>query len=337
MSSLRVLAFTQGQNVPSARYRIQQFIPLLQRLDVDMTEVRTRSTAYPPERHSSRLVWATGRSCELLYRIASAPKVDSVIIQREMLSTLSTFERLTQRPRVFDVDDAIHLHRNAKTARDIARACDRVIVGNSYLADVYQAWNSAVTVIPTCVDTENYKPTAHVDRPVTIGWIGTSSNAKYLTDIQPALQRVLAEHRAARFLVISDKQPVLPDLPQHQIEYREWAAAREIADIQSMDIGIMPLQDSAWARGKCSFKMLQYMACGLPVVVSPVGMNAEVLARGNLGYAATTNSQWADALSQLVADADVRQHMGQQGRQVCSSDFSAHAWAPKLRDVLRFQ
>jgi glycosyltransferase involved in cell wall biosynthesis len=336
VTTRRVLAYTTGTNVPGSRYRIQQFIPLLRQHNIEMTEVHTRTTAYPPARNMKRVPWALGRSCELLYQIATQPKADAVIIQREMLSTLHTFERLTGHPRVFDVDDAIHLHRHGKSARGIAQGCDRIIAGNAFLAEVYQAWNKAVTIIPTCVDTMLYRPIAPVDRPVTIGWIGTSSNAKYLTGIQLAFHQVLEKHKDARVLVVSDKAPTLPDVPADRVTFRTWRADREIADLQDMDIGVMPLEDTLWARGKCSFKMLQYMACGVPVVVSPVGMNSEVLAKAVLGFAARNISEWTDALDALVANASLRRRLGQEGRKVCVQSFSTQAWAPVLRDVLTF-
>jgi glycosyltransferase involved in cell wall biosynthesis len=336
MKMRRVLAFTQGTNVPSGRYRIQQFIPLLHAQGIHMTEIQTRSTAYPPPQKIKRVPWALGRSCELLFQIARQPKSDAVIIQREMLSTLQTFESLTGHPRVFDVDDAIHLHREGRTAQGIAKHCDRVIVGNAFLAEVYQAWNSAVTIIPTCVDTKLYRPATPVDRPLTLGWIGTSSNARYLTGIQSALATVLAKHKGAKLLVVSDQPPVLPDLTADQLEFRPWRSDREIADLQNMDIGLMPLEDTLWARGKCSFKMLQYMACGIPVVVSPVGMNTEVLAKANLGFAARDIAEWTEALDALLTNAALRQQLGEQGRFVCEQAYSAQVWAPVLRDVLTF-
>jgi glycosyltransferase involved in cell wall biosynthesis len=196
-----------------------------------------------------------------------------VMLQREMISSHLTLERFTPSPRVLDVDDAIHLLRGGDFARKLAQISDRVIAGNSYLAEWYSAWNRDVVILPTAVDADRYVPAPAVGRDmIVIGWIGTSANFGYLETLAPALARVVAEHPHVHIKIVSDRAPAFSALAPDRWSFVKWGEASEISDIQSMDIGIMPLADSPWARGKCSFKMLQYMACGLPVVVSPVGM-----------------------------------------------------------------
>jgi glycosyltransferase involved in cell wall biosynthesis len=123
-------------------------------------------------------------------------------------------------------------------------------------------------------------------------------------------------------------------VPSSRVDWVKWTERGEVTAIQSMDIGIMPLDDTTWTRGKCSYKMLQYMACGLPVVVSPVGMNAEVLSLGECGYGARTESQWVEGLVGLIEDWDLRQRLGAVGRRVVESNFSIQAVVPKLARCL---
>jgi glycosyltransferase involved in cell wall biosynthesis len=265
-------------------------------------------------------------------------RYDAVLLQREIMSSFVTLEPLTTRPRILDVDDAIFLQRGGGFAKRLAELSDRVICGNNYLAEWFGRWNANVDVIPTAVDTERYLPNAKAKpsgQPLVIGWIGTSGNYKYLYGIEGALAKVMRNHPSTRLKVVGDKLPEFRHLPLDQVDFVPWSEAIEVHAIQSMDIGIMPLEDSLWARGKCSFKMLQYLATGLPVVVSPVGMNAEVLALGNLGIGAVTEKQWIDGLIALLENRTLRARFGTEGRRVVESSFSIRVVAPRLARSLR--
>jgi glycosyltransferase involved in cell wall biosynthesis len=188
-------------------------------------------------------------------------------------------------------------------------------------------------VIPTPVDTDRFVPGAPVREPI-IGWTGTKGSLKYLHDIEPELAAVLREIPQARLRIICDARPDLSEISPDRVEFVPWSASIEVAAMQGMALGIMPLQDTPWARGKCSFKMLSYMACGLPVVVSPVGMNREVLKQGDLGLAAGTSEAWVDALIDLLRDPDMRHRMGQEGRRVAVEKYSTRCLAPVLARAL---
>jgi glycosyltransferase involved in cell wall biosynthesis len=238
---------------------------------------------------------------------------------------------------VFDVDDAIFLSRGGRAAERIASMSDSVICGNAFLADWFHRRHSSVTVIPTAVDTGSYRPRSNGtgDETPTIGWMGTASNLKYLYQIEPALRTSLVHCASARLLVVSDERPQFRSLPLDRVEFRGWTEARELQDLQDMTIGIMPLEDSLWARGKCSFKMLLYMACGIPVVASPVGMNEEIFQLGRAGIPATTESQWVEALIGLLDDREMRRSMGDLGRRVVCENFSTEIIAPRLASHLQ--
>ena len=333
---LRVAAFTGGLDVPSARFRVRQYISVLSELGIAVDELIAPLGSFPPAIKWLRPFWgAATLACDLPH-IAQSWRYDACLLQREFVSTLATLEFLASRPRFLDVDDAIFLHRGGRPARRLAQTCDAVICGNAYLADWFGRWNRRTSVVPTAINTDSYCPRHDpVPREVrVIGWIGTSSNFRYLLTIQGALARVFAARPRARLRIVSDRPPHLPALPADRIEFVRWTQRREILDIQSMDVGIMPLDDSAWARGKCSFKMLQYMACGLPVVVSPVGMNAEVLAKGACGIGASSEAEWVEALIALLDNEELCTHFGAGGRFLAQSHFSITTVAPTLARLL---
>ena len=335
---IRIAAFTGGLSVPSARFRVRQYIPALRREGIEVEEYASAFGQYPPRVRWLRPLWALATLAERLPAVVMSHRYDAVLLQREIMSSFVTLERLTRRPRILDVDDAIFLQRGGGFARKLAELSDRVICGNNYLAEWFGRWNVNIDVIPTAVDTERYLPCAETkasDSPLVIGWIGTSGNYKYLYGIEGALAKVMRSHPGTRLKVVGDQLPVFRYLSHDQVDFVSWSEAIEVQAIQSMDIGIMPLEDSPWARGKCSFKMLQYLATGLPVVVSPVGMNAEILTLGELGIGATTEKQWIDGLIALLEDRTLRVRFGTEGRRVVESSFSIRVVAPRLARSLR--
>lgn len=334
---LKVAAITGGKDVPSARFRVRQYIPALSALGVCVEELQSRTSAYPPQRGWQRPAWAAYRMAEMAGSALKSRRHDITLLQREMLSTFATLERWSGRPRVLDVDDSIHLFRGGLTAKTLATHCDRIICGNDHLAEVYREWNSDVVVLPTAVDTARFCPRAQyadIHDAVSLGWIGTSANLGYLHTIEPALATVLQLNPKTMLHIVCDRRPTFQTIASTRVQFTQWSAAEEVKAIQSFSIGLMPLEDSPWARGKCSFKMLQYMACGLPVVVSPVGMNADVLKMGQIGHAAASKEDWVTGLLQLVEDDAARARMGGNGRRIAVTEFSVASLAPRLAAYL---
>lgn len=334
---IRVAAFTGGVNVPSARFRVRQYISALRSMGIKIDEFASSLGTYPPRGKAIRPLWMVGTLGARLPDIARSYRYDLTLLQREILSTLVTLEGFTKRPRVLDVDDAIFLYRKGRFARQLARRCDLIICGNDYLAENFARWNKNVTIIPTAVDTQRYMPkkNSRIKQQSIIGWIGTSANSKYLYRIETALSEVLRHSPQATFRIIADSEPIFREIPKDRIEFIRWSSEKEVEDMQEMTIGIMPLDDSDWGKGKCSFKMLSYMACGLPVVVSPVGMNMEVLSLGNIGIAASTQKEWVEALLELLSNEEKGKKMGRLGRMIVQEHFSLDFIAPKLADCLR--
>lgn len=331
---LRVAALTQGLNQPSSRFRLEQHIDALSRMNIDIVHQPARHGAYPPVGSLQRLGWLPRAITDAAFRAWRANDSDVCLLQRELVSTLYTAERFIRRPIIFDIDDAVFLHRRGNAIDSIARNSRLIICGNSFLADHFSAMGH-VAILPTAVDTSYFVPTHRkVSKPI-IGWSGSSSGFGYLESIQEPLRIILTRFPEVQFSVISDRPPVLPRLPAEQLHFTRWNAETEVQELQSFTIGIMPLTDTPWSRGKCSFKMLTYMAIGIPVVVSPVGMNREVLSLGNCGLAAASTDDWVDTLTALLLDREKSISMGAVGRHIVESHFSRNVIAPQLANLLQ--
>jgi glycosyltransferase involved in cell wall biosynthesis len=327
MSSLvRVTAFTGGQNVAAARFRIRQYVQPLSTLGIEITERWPSFTAYPPASRLLRPAWFAATMAQRCAQIRPANRSDVVIFQRELVSTLATMEGRIRRRRLVDIDDAIHLFRGGRAARKLAELADTVIVGNDWLAEVWRQWSPSVTVIPTAIDTDRYPVSPFPDRPV-IGWIGAGFNLPYLNAIAPAFHRIVQRFPRTAIAVCSNAPPDLPGLP---VVFTPWSEASEAPFLASISIGVMPLADGPWENGKCAFKMLQYMSAGRPCVVSPAFMNAKILSEADVGLAAVTLDEWEEAICSLIADGDSARQMGNAGRKLAVARYSVSVVAPQL-------
>jgi glycosyltransferase involved in cell wall biosynthesis len=339
MSSLHVAALTGGQDDPSSRFRVRQYIPALDSLGVVVRDYASVWGRCPPVARGRRVGWGCGRLAEAVWQACSSRRADVVLLQREMLSTLMTAEPLTRHPRVLDVDDAIWLHSRFGSIDAIARHCDAIICGNDFLADHFRGLVPHIYVVPTGVDVERWVRGVGVRGPeLRIGWTGTSGNLRYLDAIVPSIREVLRAVPQARFVIMSDRPPDFQDLPADRVEYQRWSSVTEVAFVQSLTVGLMPLEDGAWERGKCAYKMLLYLASGVPVIVSPVGASAQVLAEaGNriVGMAASSVSAWTDGIVALLRDPSLVRTLGANGRDLVSSTYSVAVLAPQLAEVLR--
>jgi glycosyltransferase involved in cell wall biosynthesis len=208
-----------------------------------------------------------------------------------------------------------------------------VIVGNKYLAErARKAGAKRIEYLPLVVDLENYYAEPHKEDSVfTIGWIGSPTTAPYLYEVHPALKELCKGGRARLVLVGSGRI----QLDGVQTEILPWSEQTEVADIQGFDVGIMPVPDDPWTRGKCGFKLIQYMACSLPVVASPVGVNAEIVEDSVSGFLATTMSEWVDALGTLRKNRSLRVRMGKAGRRAVEAKYCLQVTAPRLVSLLR--
>ncbi|MBN2063573.1 MAG: glycosyltransferase family 4 protein [Sedimentisphaerales bacterium] len=324
-------AFTGGVNTPSSRFRLRQYVPYLAGHGIEVVEhipYFEKSCGLPS------LFTASARVPGLI----RARKSDITWVGKELVKGYCYLERFMKRPRIFDVDDAIWLSKpfGRWSAPAIARQMDVVVAGNNYLAEYFSKYNKNVRVLPTAIDTGRFQPVAEKSRDrFVIGWTGLARNFCYLDMIAGPLGEFLSEHEDARFMVVSNRQWNNSLTRSPQYKFVQWSADREVADLHAMDVGLMPLEDSRWEQGKCSFKMLQYLAVGVPAIVSPVGMNIDVLARGEVGYGAESSRQWYDILTELYNDRDRCVELGRNGRDVVARYYSAEKVACELAGIIR--
>jgi glycosyltransferase involved in cell wall biosynthesis len=330
-----IRAFTTGLTVPAPRYRVFQFESMFEAAGYELRARNSPFGGYPPRERSLRPLWAAGSLLWRTAQVLESRRRGINLFQRELISTFATVEWMSGRPRIFDVDDAIWLNGHGAKTDAIAARADVIICGNEFLAQHYRRLCQEVIILPTAVDVAAYPSHRRAaDETCVIGWSGTSGGFKYIRQVEAALAAVMRMRPATRVRVMSDMPPSLPLLPPDRVDYVRWSADREAGEIATFDIGIMPLADTAWERGKCSYKMLQYMAAGLPVVVSPVGMNVDVLSAGPLGIGARTADEWVDALLALIDAPERRALMGAAGRSVIQARYSKEVVGRGLIAVL---
>jgi glycosyltransferase involved in cell wall biosynthesis len=319
---IRVAALTGSRNDPSSRFRVRQFLAPLRRLGIEAVECRPWLSKYAPGVLQLSGIGLASR----VVHAWEARRFDIAWLNRELVTGHETIERLVGKRRLFDVDDAIWGHGRSNFARRIAAKCAGVIAGNERIAEYFRGWTPRVWTVPTTVDTDTWSPASRIADGETnsfiIGWSGTRWNLPYLEALEAPLARFLADHRDARLLVICDRRPRFRQLSPHQVVFQRWSPGAEVAGLRQASVAIMPLAKDEWSGAKCATKMLCGMALGLPVVVAPVGVAAEILERGQLGLAARCDDDWYAALSALRSDPAARASLGQHGREVVVRDFS---------------
>jgi glycosyltransferase involved in cell wall biosynthesis len=333
---MKIVGITQGLNQPSTRFRWTQYIDDFTANGFEVSELESKFGAYAPFEKIKRPLWIAKSLAENILRTRESNKFDIRFLQRNLTATLCTFEPYLKRPLIFDVDDAIFLGPRGRSADVIAGYSSLVVCGNEFLANHFSKF-APVEVLPTAVDSIKFSPAENQANKssVVIGWSGSSSGFKYLYSIEVAIKRILIANPDAVLKVVADKPPLFKTLPKDRVIFEKWTPQREVDVIREFTLGIMPLHDDLWARGKCSFKMLTYMAVGIPVVVSPVGMNLDILSRGNCGYAPESLDDWFDAITALLINESDRGEMGAVGRRLVESTYSRAVIAPKLVDVIK--
>jgi glycosyltransferase involved in cell wall biosynthesis len=272
-------------------------------------------------------------------------RYDAVILQRRLISPwrFRILRRLS-RKLIFDFDDAVFMRdsysaKGAESPRRrrrftmIVRGADVVVAGNDWLAErARSAGARDVRVIPTCIDPGRYPRAKHVDGPLRLVWVGSSSTLNGLERIAGLLDVVGAGVPGVRLKLIANR---FPEFGRLSVEPRPWAEETEADELASADVGISWIPDDDWSRGKCGLKVLQYMAAGLPVVANPVGLHAKLVRHGETGFLARSESEWLSAIRRLADDASLRRRMGTAGRWQVERDYSVDAGARRWLDLLR--
>jgi glycosyltransferase involved in cell wall biosynthesis len=337
----------------ATRFRLSQFLPALRDAGIQATirpflNPRELSVLYsrpgPVQMAQVACVALGGR----LRDLAFAMEADLIFVQRELALVGPpllewTIATLLQKPTVFDFDDAIwepyssptygpwlsRLVKMPQKTRFSVRTAKEVIAGNHYLAQYARTMNQRVTVIPTVVDTDVFTPQRTKNEIPVLGWIGSHSTVAYLVHLLPALARLALTHRFV--LRVIGAKITAPGVP---LDVRPWSLQNEVSDFQSLDIGLYPMTDDRWSRGKSGFKAVQYMACGVPVVASPVGPIPNLICDGENGFLARNEDEWVDRLKRLLDDSATMTKFGEAGRDTVATSWSLRKFAPVFVEVL---
>lgn len=337
----------------SSRLRTMQFLPGLSASGFEISVQSLFDDAYLEQLYQKK-----GRSLghilkcywRRLFTLLRVKQFDAVWLEYELLpyfpAWLESYLKWRKVPFVVDYDDALFhnydLSENPLLRKLLGNKIDQVMakadvvcVGNMYLKQrALKAGAKNIFWIPTVIDLDRYPiVTAKTKNAAPVfGWIGSPATQSYLTMIAPALCKALA-HCSGRLVLIGANSDVLPHFSGCEIELRPWTEATEVQDICSFDVGLMPLPDGPWERGKCGYKLIQYMACAIPVIASPVGANVDIVQGSGAGLLASTESEWFDALVTLATDALLSQRYGHAGRQAVENVYSLQAQLPELARI----
>jgi len=312
---------------PSARYRIIEYLPYFEKAGWEVS------------------VFAFGkRRLDRIKIFWDLPKFDVVFLQKRLFGLLDwNLLRSKSRFLAFDFDDAIMFHDSSRKQntfslkgkirfdRTISNS-DVVFAGNSYLRDLARKYNQKVLILPTVIDTELYTSKREQNSSlVTLGWIGSRPTLFYLENMIQVWDMVHKRYPQTQLKIVSDH---FFDCNMMPVIKKAWKSEDIVDDLQSFDIGIMPLIDDEWTKGKCGFKLLQYMAVGLPVVCSPVGVNREIVRDGENGFWAHNEDEWIDRLGQLIGSPALRIKMGEIGKKIVLNKYALKDHAAYLIGVL---
>jgi glycosyltransferase involved in cell wall biosynthesis len=354
--TIKVLAMSPiPEEGAGCRFRVAQFIPTLRSEGIDVTISSFYSSeffklVYQPGHMLRKAVMFVGLVWRRLLELLTIRQYDLVFLYREAIPVgPPIIERIIHGlgvPIVHDFDDAIFMAavsdanrslgflKNPGRVATVLKLSRHATLGNEFLAQYARRHTAAVTVIPTVVDTSRFVPRpAEAPRSVpVVGWIGSPTTYRYLLGIADILRDVARRHEFV-LRVSGAGRPV--EIPGVRVEEAPWSMADEVRLFNGLDIGVYPLTDDDWARGKCGFKAIQCMACGVPVVASAVGVNREIITDGVDSFLASSRDEWIEKLGRLIRDTGLRSSMAVAGRRTIEQRYSLEVAAPQLAGVLR--
>lgn len=312
----RIVFFTH-QNPQG--YRIQQYFPFFE------------GAGFTVELLTSRLNFL-----KVIDRIRGA---DVLYIQRLLFNPLKlSIIKTAAKKIVYDFDDAVMYGARGESAtrarkfRNMVKHADAVLCGNHFLVrEAKKHRGDSIYYVPTVVDTDEYPIKQHIDiKPVTVGWIGSRSTLRYLVDLEELVLKA-PDQTVVMFKIVADRS-LNTDAPN--VVFEKWTADKEKSLLLSFDIGVMPLRDDVWSRGKCGLKLIQYMASGLPSVTHPMGAAQEIITDGVDGMLRSDMDGWRNAIEDLATDVPRRARMGRAARDVVEERYSLRVWGPKVREII---
>lgn len=364
MKKILIIADHRLNRSPSQRYRFEQYLNYFKEngFDWELSEIISQKDdkVFYSSGNYFKKAWILFKSLFIrLNDLRRAKQFDVIFIQREALLLGSSYfeKQFFKRHKViFDFDDSIWLLDTSpenkkfeflknpdKTKINIAHA-HRVIAGNSFLANYAKQFNPNTIIIPTTIDTDFHKPLKKdfgsaqstetlVEKKIVIGWSGSISTIKHFEIAIPALKKIQDKYpNKIEIHVIGQGSYSNPEI---NVICKNWSSQTEVDDLNCFDIGIMPLPNDEWVKGKCGLKGLSYMACGVATVMSNVGVNSDIIEHGKNGYLAQTEQEWVDCLSLLIENNDLRHKIGQAGRETVVKNYSVNAHKDTYLGVLK--
>ncbi len=330
---------------PGQRFRFEQYLSFLESHGFEW-EISNLLSEKDDKRYyqSGNYHWkawiALKGVIKRFWDVLKANQYDIIFLYREAYFTGTTFFekrfKASSAKLIFDFDDAIWMRDVSAGNKHLAflkdpdkvpkliALCDRIFVGNDYLLQYAMQFNPSCSLIPTTIDTVNLhnKRKKHEEKSrITIGWTGSRTTLKYLKPIYPILERLKLQYQI-EVLVICDVPPEDTPFP---FTYLPWNLESEIEDLLKIDIGVMPLPDDKWAKGKCGFKILQYMGLGIPAIASPVGVNQEIIEEGENGFLANSLAEWELRLTELIEGLELRKMLGKKGYETVEARYSVNS------------
>ena len=336
-----------GPLAASHRYRLGQFVSGLAGMGIDLQIRHLLSDEYLHARFNGQILPLKSMMRDVMSRfndLWNQADFDAVMLQCELMPLMPGWleQALIHKPYIYDFDDAFYLkYRTGKMNwakpllgskfDTVMSGAAAVTAGNYGLANYASQFNGNTHYLPTVVDTNRYLPMkmARDSKVFTVGWIGSPSTVSYLTELIEPLM-VLGKEGAVRLIVIGAKAPKIPNV---SVVEHQWHEHTELELINAFDVGVMPLADDDWARGKCAFKLIQYMACAVPVIASPVGANVDVVNKQS-GVLAANAQEWLEAFRLLRDNPGMRVNMGEAGRERVVQHYSLQQNLPKLAGVI---
>ena len=344
---------------PSQRFRFEFFLPLLQQKKISFDQQAFISEKgwnilYDQKKTVQKLSIVFIGFIRRFIILFKLNPYDFIFIHRELTPFgPPIFEwiiaKAFRKKIIYDFDDAIWLPDQNKEnpiwkwlkwRNKVASICKwsyKVSTGNEYLASYAAGNNTNVVIFPTVVDTEVHKPSRENrskkkgERTPIIGWTGSHSTLFYLNQVLSVLQDMEKEIDF-EFRVIANRDP---QLPLKNFRFIPWNKDTEIEDLNAFDIGIMPLPDDEWSKGKCGFKLIQYLAVGIPAIASPVGVNTQIIQEGKTGFIATSSQEWKKCLLKLLKDPSLRTELGRNGRMFIEKNYSVMSQKKAFTELFR--
>lgn len=352
---------THPVEAAATRYRLYQFIEPLAKKGIELDvlpflDSETFKRIYKSGSLSTKVQGLISAVSKRFFQVFESKKYDIVLVQREaMIFGPAIFEFLFRKigksPLVLDLDDATYIRYISPTfgrfgsllkfqgkTDNLIKSAETVICGNRFIADYVAEKGTKTVVVPTIVDTEKFRPVEKKNEIPVIGWIGTHSTFPFLEAIFPVLEKLAQTHKFILKIVGAGISEI--NLEGVTVENVEWELSREIEDFQSFDIGLYPITTSgsaneAWLMGKSGFKSIQYLAVGVPFVVTPFGVTSEIGISGETHFEAVSAEDWYNRLSQLITDAALRTEMGKKGREFSLRHFTLEKQAEIIAQTLR--